>query len=47
MMDKCKWNLKIFGYYIRLTSNNNFIILGKKEDQWCEVINLNLKITFK
>lgn len=40
-MEKCKWNFKMFGYYVRLTESNRFIILGKREEQWVEVVVFN------
>jgi len=40
-MEKCKWNYKILGHYFRMTEANNFIILGCREGQWKEIVNIN------
>lgn len=39
-MEKCKWNFKVLGHYLRLTENNHLILLGKKEGQWVEIFNI-------
>ena len=36
-MEECRFNIKILGHFIRLTKNNKFIILGKRQGQWIEV----------
>jgi len=36
-MEQTKWNFKIFNHYLRLTLENRFIILGKREGQWKEI----------
>jgi len=40
-MDKCKWNYKVLGHYVRLTESNKFMILGKRQGQWVVVISFN------
>lgn len=40
-MEECKWNYELLGYYIRFTKSNKFIILGQKEGQWRELVNIN------
>lgn len=41
-MEECKWNFKILSHYIRLTKLNVFKIIGKKEGQWIDKVNINL-----
>ena len=40
-MDECKWNFRLLKHYVRLTKTNKFIILGKRQGQWREVVNIN------
>ena len=40
-MEECKWNYKILWHYFRLTKANKFIILGNREGQWKEIVNIN------
>ena len=40
-MDECKWNFKILNHYVRFTKANRFIILGQREEQWRELVNIN------
>ena len=46
-MDECKWNFKILNHYIRFTKANRFIILGRRQEQWRELININFALTGK
>lgn len=39
-MNECKWNFKFLNHYIRLTTNNEFIIIGLREGQWRNVFSL-------
>ena len=39
-MDECKWNYKFLGHYFRLTKSNKFMILGKRQGQWKEILSL-------
>jgi len=41
-MDKCKWNYKILGLYLRLTESDRFIILGKRQGQWRALVNFKV-----
>ena len=45
-MEECKWNYELLGYYIRFTKYNKFIILGKKEGQWRELVNINFSFCY-
>ena len=46
-MEECKWNYKLLGYYIRFTKSNKLIILGQKEEQWLELVNINFSFCYK
>jgi len=46
-MDKCKWNFKVLQHYIRMTEYYRFIILGKRQGQWRELVNINFTRCYK
>ena len=47
IMDKCKWNVKILNYYFRLTVENRFIILGYRDENWKELVNINFTLCIR
>lgn len=46
-MEECKWNFKILNHYIRFTKTNRFIILGNRQGQWKELVNIKYKLKEK
>jgi hypothetical protein len=41
-MEECKFNFKFLNHYFRDTKNNKFKIIGKRKEQWIEIISINI-----
>ena len=44
-MEKCKWSFKLFGHYIQYTEDCKFKVLGKRAENWKEVVCFKLPLT--
>lgn len=41
-MEECKWNFYFLRHYFRLTKNNYFKIIGKRGENWKDIVKIKI-----